>query len=132
VNVRDDLIPNVLVEHPLAPAAMERVRLFVEKRFVIVRTDAEDLHAPGIDEVANRRDQAVAVKFPFIAVTGGKREQRWSPMAEDRDAHVVPQPRRMPVLVEGVHNRSVFGSRLSVISFGYWLSVIGYWFSVIG
>src|SRR4030095_11557216 len=91
VHVRNDFIAYVLIEHALTPAAMEGVRLLVEKRLVIVRANAEDLHPPVIDEITDRPDQAVSLKLPFIAMAGRECEQGRAPVAENSHAHVVPE-----------------------------------------
>jgi hypothetical protein len=77
--------------------------VFVEEGFVIVGADAEHLYSSGINEIANRTDQAVAVKLPFVAMAGRKGEQRRSPMAENRHTHVMPETGGMPVLMEDLH-----------------------------
>ena len=91
VHEGNDLVADVFVEQALTPAAMERVRLLVEKRFVIVRADAEDFHAAGIDEIADRPDQAVPLKLPFIAMARRECEKGRAPMAKDGHAHVVSE-----------------------------------------
>jgi hypothetical protein len=88
-----DLFADVLVEHPLTPAAVERMRAAVEERLVVVRADAEDLHAPGVDVLADRVDEALPLELPLVALARRKGEQRRTPVPEDRDAHVVLEPR---------------------------------------
>ena len=45
----------------------------------------------------------VALELPFVAVARREREQRRTPVPEDGDAHVVAEPRRMPVVMFGAH-----------------------------
>ncbi len=42
---------------------------------MVVRADAEELHAPGVDELREGVGHPVALELPFVAVAGGKREQ---------------------------------------------------------
>src|SRR6185503_505899 len=104
MHVGNDFVPDVLVEHPLPPTAMKGMRLLVEKRLVIVRADAEHLYPSRIDEITNRRAQAVPLKFPLIAVAGWEREKRRAPMTEDRHPHVVTESWRKPVLMKCLHS----------------------------
>ncbi len=96
VDERDDFVADVLVEHPLAPAAVERMRAAVQIRLVVVRTHAVHLDAAGIDELPQRVGHTVALQLPLVAVTRRKRQQRWAPMPENRHTHVVLEPRRIP------------------------------------
>ena len=58
---------------------------------------------PRLDEFAERGDQIVALELPFVAVAGGKRQQRRTPVPEDRDAQLVAEPGRVPVMMFDVH-----------------------------
>src|SRR6266540_2769456 len=103
VNERYDLVADVFVEHPLPPAAMKRVRGLVEERLEIVGADAEHFHAAGVDEVCNRVEEPMALELPLVALARRKREERRAPMAEHRHAHVVLEPRGIPVGVCCLH-----------------------------
>ena len=65
--------------------------------------DAEELDPAAVDELRERVDHAVALKLPLVAVAGRKRQQRRAPVPEDRHAHVVAEPRRIPVVMLGAH-----------------------------
>ena len=103
VDERQDLLVHVLVEHPLPPAAMERMRALVQERLHVVGADAEDLDASAVDELAQRVDQPLTVQLPLVAVAGGEGEQRRPPVAEDRDPHVVTEPGRIPDVMFDAH-----------------------------
>ena len=57
---------------------------------------------PGLPYV-DGIEESMPLQFPFVAVAGGKRQERLAPVAEDGDPHVVLEPRRIPVGVCGVH-----------------------------
>ena len=78
---------------------------------MVVGADAEHLDPARLDELADRADQPLPVQLPLVAVAGRKGEQRRSPVPEDRDAHVVPQPRRIPVVVFDAHWVNYDGTR---------------------
>ena len=82
---------------------MKGVRAAVEERLVVVRADAEDLDPARLDELADGVDQPVAMQLPLVAVARREGQQRRPPVAEDRDAHVVAQTRRIPDVMFDVH-----------------------------
>ena len=45
-----------------------------EERLVVVGADAEDLHAAGVDELAERVDEPVPLQLPLVAMAGRERQ----------------------------------------------------------
>src|SRR5918912_766395 len=97
------LMADVLVVHALHPAPVERMRAAVRERISVGRIDAEHLHAPGVDELADRANQTLTVVFPFVAAAGREGDHRRAPMPEYHHAHVAPYAIGMPAVSLSTH-----------------------------
>ena len=109
---------------------MVGVRALVQERLHVVGADAEDLDPARLHEVTHRANEPLPVQLPLVAVTGRKGEQRRSPVPEDRDAHVVPEPRGIPDVVFDAHLYGLLpglGTRDPGLGAGRWALGAGRW-----
>src|SRR5208337_881442 len=103
----DDLFAEVRIENGLDVAAVKRVSAFVIKAEAVDGVDGIKLDAAGIDEFGERADHALTFEFPFVASTGGKTEERRTPMAVGDDAEIQAEARRVPAMVFTFHQKGL-------------------------
>src|SRR3954454_23626594 len=85
-----------LVDEPVLVAAVKARGLLelgaAEPRARVIRGDAVDLHATGVDQTADRADHPVRLPVADVALLGRERDQRAPPVAVDE--HVAVQVER--------------------------------------
>src|SRR5208337_2033911 len=99
----NDLFAEIGIEDGLDIAAVKRMSVFVVKAKAVDGVDGIKLDAAGIDEISESADHALAFECPFVAGTGGKTEERRTPMAVGGDAEIEAEARREPAMVFTFH-----------------------------
>ena len=102
-NKRNHFLSNIRVELRFDVAAMKGVRAFVVKAGGIHGIDAEEFHAPRIDQRRESPDQSLPFEFPLVARAGGKPEQRRPPVTVDHYSHFKTEALRIPAMIFPFH-----------------------------
>ena len=58
---------------------------------------------PGVDELADRGDQALALVFLLVAAAGREQDHRRAPVAVHDDAQLAAKPVRIPAMMFAAH-----------------------------
>src|SRR5271165_1853889 len=104
---RNDLFAEIGIENGLDVAAMKRMSTLVVKAEAIDGIDGIELDAASIDEIGEGTDHALAFEFPFVAGTGGKTDERRTPMTVSDDSEIEAEARRVPAMVFTFHQKGL-------------------------
>jgi len=103
VDERHHLVTHVSVKLRLHPAAMKRMSTLIVKAREVHGIDAEEFHAPAINQVCEAANQPLVLKLPFVPGAGGKTDERRSPMTVDHDAQLHSKAVRIPAVIFPLH-----------------------------
>ena len=103
---RNHLFAQIGIENGLNVAAMEGMRALVVKAVAVDGIDGIELDAARVNKIGERADHSLAFEFPFVAGTGGKTENRRTPMAVHDDAEFDSKAMRIPTVIVTLHERA--------------------------